>query len=176
MSLARQNFAKETEQAINQQINFELNAAHVYLSVASYCKQDIVALPGFHKFFTDMVEDERKDADGLIDYQLRRGGQVSLGQIQAPASDWKSLRNALETALILEKDVNASLIALHRVAEEQNDQSLQDYIEGNYLEPQSKSIKLFSDLVTALARVENDGIGLYLLDRDVGDGKFPKYE
>lgn len=46
MSLAKQNFATASEEAINQQINTELQASQVYLSMASWAQYSSVALPG----------------------------------------------------------------------------------------------------------------------------------
>merc|ERR1712137_1071170 len=47
---ARQNFAKESEDALNQQINAELSASYVYRSMTAYFDRDDVALPGFRDF------------------------------------------------------------------------------------------------------------------------------
>jgi hypothetical protein len=46
MSLAKQNFSTSSEEAINQQINTELQASQVYLSMASWAQHTTVALPG----------------------------------------------------------------------------------------------------------------------------------
>lgn len=44
-SLATQNFATETADAINQQIQVEQQAQHTYLACAAYFGRDDVALP-----------------------------------------------------------------------------------------------------------------------------------
>lgn len=46
MSLAKQNFATASEEAINQQINTELQASQVYLSMSAWAQHTSVALPG----------------------------------------------------------------------------------------------------------------------------------
>lgn len=46
MSLAKQNFSNASEEAINQQINTELQASQVYLSMAAWAQHSSVALPG----------------------------------------------------------------------------------------------------------------------------------
>jgi ferritin heavy chain len=46
MSIAKQNFATASEEAINQQINTELQASQVYLSMAAWAQHTTVALPG----------------------------------------------------------------------------------------------------------------------------------
>jgi rubrerythrin len=46
MSIAKQNFATSSEDSINQQINMELQASQVYLSMAGWAQHTSVALPG----------------------------------------------------------------------------------------------------------------------------------
>jgi len=55
--------------------------------------------------------------------------------------------------------VNKSLLNLHKVAEENNDPQLCDFIESEYLEEQVEAIKKIADLVTQLNRVGGDGLG-----------------
>jgi ferritin heavy chain len=46
MSLAKQNFSTTSEEGINQQINTELQASQVYLSMAAWAQHSSIALPG----------------------------------------------------------------------------------------------------------------------------------
>lgn len=59
MSLARQNLSKETEDALNSQINTELNASYAYLSMATWLSRDTVALPGMAKHYRKQSKDVR---------------------------------------------------------------------------------------------------------------------
>ena len=96
-----------------------------------------------------------------------RGGKVMLGAIADPENEWKSARNALETALQMEKDINKSLLNLHALADTHNDPQLADFLESEFLEHQVKSIKEISDLLTNLNRVGADGLGLFLFDKEL---------
>jgi ferritin heavy chain len=80
-SRVRQNFALASEEGINKQINLELYASYVYMSMASYFHRDDIALPGFHKFFSRMSDEEREHAQKLMNYQNMRGGRVVLRDI-----------------------------------------------------------------------------------------------
>ncbi|GAB5586460.1 hypothetical protein Unana1_01360 [Umbelopsis nana] len=166
MSLAKQNFATTSEEAINQQINTELQASQVYLSMASWAQHSSVALPGLEKYFRESAEEEREHAQALIDYQNMRGGRVVLRALQAPEIEWKSAKNAVESALQLEKDVNKSLLNLHKLADGNDDPQLTDFIEGKYLEEQVQAIKKLADMVTQLNRV-GDGLGVYIWDQQL---------
>lgn len=59
------------------------------------------------------------------------------------------------------------MLNLHKVAEENNDPQLCDFIESEYLEEQVEAIKKIGDLVTQLNRVGGDGLGLYLWDQEL---------
>lgn len=57
MSLAKQNFATASEEAINQQINTELQASQVYLSMSAWAQHTSVALPGLEKYFREQAHE-----------------------------------------------------------------------------------------------------------------------
>ena len=75
-SRIRQNYHEECEALINKQVNMEMYASYVYLSMASYFNRDDQALPGFAKFFKDNSNEERDHAIMFMDYQSSRGGRV----------------------------------------------------------------------------------------------------
>ncbi len=60
---ARQNFHQETEAGINKQINLELFSSYFYLGLAYHFDRDDIALPGFHKYFKGLADEERQDAE-----------------------------------------------------------------------------------------------------------------
>eukprot|EP00158_Paraphelidium_tribonemae_P001428 Partr_v1_DN24397_c0_g2_i2_m31680 putative Stores iron in a soluble, non-toxic, readily available form. Important for iron homeostasis (By similarity) len=171
MSLCKQNFAAVTEEAINSQINAELQASHTYMSLAAYFGRDTVALRGLEKYFKKAYEEEREHGEKLIKYQNMRGGKVAIAALTAPDVEWKSARNAVEVALQMEKDINSRLLKLHQVAESQNDSQLCDFIEGEFLGEQVEAMKRLADMLTNLSRVGNDGLGLFLFDKELLDGQ-----
>jgi len=100
----RQNYSVDVENAINQQINMELTASYVYLSMASYFTRHDVALPNIAKYFQEQSHEERDHAEKLINYQIKRGGSVIYSDVKAPEiQDWGSALNAFQSALTLEK-------------------------------------------------------------------------
>ncbi|XP_013062382.2 soma ferritin-like isoform X1 [Biomphalaria glabrata] len=166
MSLARQNYNEECEAAVNRQINLELYASYVYLSMAYHFDRDDVALPGFHKFFKKMSQEETGHAELLMKYQNNRGGRVVLQDIKKPdTDDWGNGLAAMTTALKLERDVNTSLLELHKIAETNYDPHLDDFVEEELLGEQVKSIKELADYVAQLTRV-GPGLGEYMFDKE----------
>jgi ferritin heavy chain len=169
MSLCRQNFATALEDALNEQISVELNASYIYMSMASYFSRDLIALPGFAKYFTKQSNEEREHALSLSRLVNQRGGKIIYRDLPAPENDWKSAKNALEMTLQLERDVNSSLLRLHKLASDHNDPQVCDYLETHFLNEQVEAIKAVADMLTNLNRVGGEGLGLYLFDKDMGD-------
>jgi len=166
----RQNYHAESEAGVNKQINLELYASYVYQSMAFYFDRDDVALKGFHKFFSKSSEEEREHAEKLMKFQNQRGGRIVLQNIQKPERDeWGSGLEAMQAALALEKNVNQSLLDLHKLADSHGDAQMTDFIEANYLTEQVEGIKQLSDYCTNLKRV-GPGLGEYIFDKETLGG------
>jgi len=165
----RQNYHEECEAGINKQINLELYACYVYQSMAYYFDRDDVALKGFYKFFKESSDEEREHAEKLMKYQNKRGGRIVLQNIQKPDRDeWGTGLEAMTVALALEKNVNQSLLDLHKVATAKGDPQFCDFLENEYLEDQVDTIKKLSDHITNLKRV-GTGLGEYMFDKETLD-------
>ncbi|KAK6923693.1 Ferritin/DPS protein domain [Dillenia turbinata] len=141
VSLARQNYADESEAAINEQI----------------------------KFFKESSEEEREHAEKLMKFQNIRGGRVRLHSILMPTSEFEHIEKgdalyAMEVALSLEKLTNEKLLTLHNVAERNNDPQMAEFIETEFLTEQVKAIKKISEYVTQL-RMVGKGHGVWHFDQ-----------
>merc|ERR1711874_146930 len=167
MSKIKQNFHSDSEALINKQINMELYASYVHLSMSAYFARDDVALHGFSKRFRAASHEEREHAETMIDYQTMRGGRVVFREVAKPTSDeWGTALEAIEASLELEKTVNESLLNLHKMADTHHDAQLTDFIEGTFLKEQVEAIKEIGDLVTKMKRA-GDGIGLTIIDKEL---------
>ena len=183
MSKVKQNFHSDSEALINKQINMELYASYVYLSMvifllckilnfnimfqSSYFARDDIALLGFSKRFREASHEEKEHAELLIDYQNMRGGRVVFREIAKPTCDeWGTALEAIEASLELEKTVNESLLNMHKMADSHADAQLTDFIEGTYLKEQVEAIKEIGDLVTKMKRA-GDGLGLHIIDKEL---------
>ncbi|XP_028442095.1 ferritin, heavy polypeptide 1b isoform X3 [Perca flavescens] len=146
-SQIRQNFHQDCEAAINRQINLELYASYVYLS---------------------MSKEEHEHAEKLMSLQNKRGGRIFLQDIRKPDRDeWGSSLEALECCLQLEKSVNQSLLDLQKMATEHNDPHLCDFIETHFLDEQVKSVKQLADWISNLRQMgaPQSAMAEYLFDK-----------
>jgi len=167
LSKIRTNFHSSSEALINKQINMELHASYVYMSMAAYFDRDDVALQGFAKRFRENSDEEREHAQKLINYQNMRGGRVVFQNVTKPNTDnWESALSAVEASLELEKNVHESILAMHKNADEQGDAQLTDFLEGEYLKEQVEAQKEIGDLITKMKRA-GDTVGLHIIDKEL---------
>lgn len=169
LSLARQCYAEDCEAAINEQINVEYTVSYVYHAMYAYFDRDNVALKGLAKFYKESSEEEREHAEKLMEYQNKRGGKVKLHSILMPPSEFEHVEKgdalySMELALSLEKLTNEKLLSLHRVAAQNNDPQLTDFIESEFLYEQVEAIKKIADFVTQL-RMVGKGHGVWHFDQ-----------
>ncbi|KAK3770910.1 hypothetical protein RRG08_036509 [Elysia crispata] len=164
-SQCRQNFHKECEASINRQINMELYASYCYQSLSYHFDRDDVALAGFAKYFKKASDEEREHAEKFMTYQNKRGGRIVLQDIKKPVFEEITCLKAMEIALSLEKEVNQSLLDLHKLCDGHDDAQMADFIESEYLEEQVNGIKELGDHITNLKRV-GTGLGEYIFDKE----------
>uniref|UniRef100_UPI00398E8A1A ferritin, higher subunit-like n=1 Tax=Pristiophorus japonicus TaxID=55135 RepID=UPI00398E8A1A len=163
-----QNYHQDCEDAVNKQINMELYSSYVYLSMSFYFDRDDVALHHFAEFFKEQSHEEREHAEKLMEFQNRRGGRIILTDIKKPEQDeWNNGLEAMQRALQMEKNVNQSLLDLHKLSTGSTDPHLCDFLETHYLDEQVKMIKKLGDHITNLKRLgaPENGLGEYLFDK-----------
>ena len=167
MSRIRQNFHEECEALINKQINLELHASYVYLSMSNYFARDDVALHGFAKYFMKNSDKCHEHAQKFMDYQNKRGGRVVLKEVAKPNNDeWESALEAFESALELEKTVNQSILDLHASGTKNNDPHFCDFLESDFLTGQVDDMKDKSDMINKLKNI-GPGLGVHILDGEL---------
>uniref|UniRef100_UPI00398EDF0C ferritin heavy chain B-like n=1 Tax=Pristiophorus japonicus TaxID=55135 RepID=UPI00398EDF0C len=167
-SQVHQNYPKDCEAAVNQQVNMELCSSYVYLSMSFYFDRDDVALRHFAEFFKEQSHEECEHAEKLMEFQNQRGGRIILADIKKPEQDeWSNGLEAMQRALQMEKNVNQSLLDLHKLSTGSTDPHLCDFLKTHYLDEQVKMIKKLGDHITNLKRLgaPENGLGEYMFDK-----------
>uniref|UniRef100_A0A5F8H7T8 Ferritin n=1 Tax=Monodelphis domestica TaxID=13616 RepID=A0A5F8H7T8_MONDO len=77
------NYHQDSEAAINRQINLELYASYVYLSMSYYFDR---APKNFAKYFLYQSHEEREHAEKLMKLQNQRSGHIFLRDFKKPDS------------------------------------------------------------------------------------------
>ncbi|XP_072348661.1 ferritin, higher subunit-like [Scyliorhinus torazame] len=104
---------------------------------------------------------KREHAEKLMEFQNKRGGRIILEHDKKPEQDeWSNGLEAMQRALQMEKNVNQSLLDLHKLSSGNTDPHLCDF-----LDEQVKMIKKLGDHITNLKRLGAPGMGEYLFDK-----------
>ena len=100
--------SKELQEAINDQINFELYSGYIYLSMAAYFES--INLSGMAKWMKVQASEEYEHAMRFWTHIVDRGGRVILTEIKGPATEWTSPHAAFENAYEHEKIVTPDCV------------------------------------------------------------------
>uniref|UniRef100_I3MY21 Ferritin n=1 Tax=Ictidomys tridecemlineatus TaxID=43179 RepID=I3MY21_ICTTR len=158
VSQVRHNYHPDCEAAVNSQIQVQLHASYVYLSLAFFCHRPQVALEHFASFFLRLSHEWRDRAEKLMELQNQRGGHVRLHDVQQPeGSAWHSGLQAMECAFHLEKSLNQGLLELHHLAAERGDPHLCQFLQRHYLHQQVLIIRELAGYLTNLSFVPKVG-------------------
>ncbi|XP_045146424.1 ferritin heavy chain-like [Echinops telfairi] len=156
-----QDYQKQCEAAINQQISLELHASYTYLSMASHFSREDVALKNFGAYFMRLSNEGLGFVEALMQLQNQREGCLELGDIAKPdVDDWCSPIFALEYTFHLQQNINLSLVDLHRVATQRDDEQLCDFLEIHFLQQQAKSMKELGNHLIKLRHLRNQNFCL----------------
>ncbi|QWB99538.1 ferritin [Mycoplasmatota bacterium] len=149
--------------AINKQLNFELESAHVYLAMQNYFARQ--SLSGFEHWFNVQYKEEVEHAEKFMTYLNDRGQNVEITGFGNPKNDFNSVLEVLETSLAHEKKVTKKINELMDLAIELNDYASVSFLQW-YIDEQVEEEANFSELIDKVKMM--DGKGLYILNRELG--------
>ncbi|MFH0826268.1 MAG: ferritin [Candidatus Omnitrophota bacterium] len=159
---------EKMQKAINKQINAELYSSYLYLAMAAHFEAN--NLLGFAKWLKMQASEENTHGMKFFEYVLERGGRVTLAEIAAPASEWKSPLAAFEAVYAHELKVTGLINDLLKLAKEEQDSAselmLQWFIDEQVEEETNASL-----IVEKLKMIKDAPQGLLMLDKELGERK-----
>lgn len=156
--------SEKLEAALNEQMNWEIYSAHIYLSMSSHFAQE--GLGGFASWMTAQYQEEMFHAMKFFNYINEAGGHAKLGTIDAPQLSWETALSAFEEALEHEKGVTARINTIADLAVEEKNHAVGIFLQW-FIAEQVEEEDSVGDIVGKLKLV-GDGGGLFMLDRDLG--------
>lgn len=160
--------SSKLQEALNRQINAELYSSYLYLSMSAWFEsQDF---KGMAHWMRVQSNEETAHAMRIFDYVNDCGGRVTLAQIDTPKSEWKSPLEAFEDALGHEKKISKMINDLFNLAAAEKDGASHDFLEWFVREQVEEEADAQLN-VSHLKLVGDDGAGIYMIDRDLGERK-----
>lgn len=160
---------KKMEDALNDQVKFELWSAYLYLSMASYFED--MGLMGFANWMKVQEQEEKFHATKFYNYTFERGGRIRLQTLEAPENTWESPLVAFKEVLKHERSVTARINDLMNLAIEEKDHATASYLKW-FIDEQVEEEASVQDVINKLKLVEGNPSALYLLDKELATRVF----
>jgi len=160
--------SKTLQDALNEQIKNELYSAYVYLSMSAHFEAQ--NLRGFAHWMRVQSQEEVSHALRIFDFVNDRGGRVVLQAIDKPPVEFKSPLDAFQNALTHERKVTGMIHKLYELAVKENDYPAQVMLQW-FIEEQVEEEKSATEVVDQLKLIGDQGAGLFMLDRQLGERK-----
>jgi ferritin len=151
--------------AINDQINFELYSAFIYLSMGTWFEEQ--NLPGFAHWMEVQYQEEFAHAMRFYRHVTERGGRVILKAIDAPKTEWASPLEVFEDAYNHEKEVTSRIYKIGDIADEEKDRGAMGLLQWFYDE-QVEEEDNTSTIRDQLKMIGDSTQGLFMMDRELG--------
>jgi ferritin len=155
----------KVQEALSQQINAELFSEYLYLSMSAYFEAE--SFKGMAKWMRVQAGEEHTHAMKFYDFVNDRNGRVTLTQIEAPKTQWKSPLDAFEDAYKHEQKVSGLINDLSNLALAEKDHAAHNFLEwfvGEQVEEEANALMI----VDQLKLVGDNGTGLYMIDQQLG--------
>ena len=158
-------FSKKIQDEMNTQIQRELEAAYIYLSMAAYF--DSVNLPGAAHWMRAQYQEEVEHAMKFYDFIYDRGGRVLLQAIGQPPAEFASALDVFEKALAHEQKVTGHINYLYALAVAEKDYASQTFLQW-FIDEQVEEENSAGDIVETLKMIGDKGHAMFMLDRHLG--------
>jgi len=156
-------------QSLNAQINLEYHSSYSYLAMSKYFLEQ--NLNGFASWMRVQAQEELIHAMKIFDFINERDGTIQFADIKQPRQQWDTPLDAFEDALTNEKSVSESIYDIVDLSLSERDHATNAFLQW-FVSEQVAEESLIKEVIDNLKLVGNDGNGLFLLDRDLGQRSF----
>jgi len=157
--------SKNIQDALNDQIQAELNSSYIYLAMAADFEDK--NWPGFAAWMRVQSQEETGHAMKLFEYIVKRGGRVQLKGIDQPPAEYESPVAAFQKAYEHEQYISGRINSIFGLAREGKDAATEALMQW-FVTEQVEEEATASRVVETLKRVGASGSGLVMLDRQLG--------
>lgn len=160
---------KEIEAAFNDQIKYELESAYIYLAMAAYFEDQ--GLEGMARWMRAQTQEEVTHAMRFYKHIAERGGRVRLQKIAEPPHDWESALEAFKAADKHEQFITGRINELVKLGREAKDYASESLLQW-FVDEQVEEEESTARVVQQLKVVGEDGRGILMIDRELGQRSF----
>ena len=156
---------KEILEALNDQLNAELESAYIYQAMAAMLEEE--GFTGFAAWMDMQAIEEQEHARKFYDYINERGGRVKLASISEPPFEWDSPKAIFEAALEHEEYISDRINNLVSLARKHDDYATEVFLQW-FVDEQVEEEASADDIVQKLKMAEGHKHVLLMLDKELG--------
>jgi len=159
--------SKTVEAALNAQMTKEAHASQIYLSYAAWA--DKQGFGGTANFLFRHAQEERNHMMKILEFILKRGGEVKVEAIPAPPENPKSLNNCFEKIFEHEVDNTKAVYKIVKISLKEEDWATWNFMQWfvkEQVEEETLAMNLLDKIKIAGGEKMNNN-DMYSLDRDL---------
>jgi len=150
---------------LNEQINLEFYSSNLYLQMAAWC--EFKALSGCSQFLAEHAQEEMMHMQRLFTYVNETGALAKLGQIDAPPTEFESLKDVFDKIYRHECFNTEKINDLADAAFQNKDYSTFNFLQW-YVAEQHEEEALFKGILDKIEIIGTEGKGLFFIDQEIG--------
>lgn len=161
--------SKKVTDAFNSQINAETYSAYLYWSMSAALER--MNLPGFASWMRVQAQEEMTHAMKFYDHIIERDGAVVLTAIDAPPTEWASVKAVFEDGLGHEKKVTGMINGLMDLTIAEKDHAGSMFLQW-FVTEQVEEEATAMEVLGKLEIAGDTAGGLYMLDKEMAGRVF----
>ena len=157
--------SNELSKKLNEQLNFEMESAYIYMAMASY--MDAQGMSGFDHFFVQQAKEELEHAKDFYDFLQETDCVPEYEAIPKPPKEFGNFTDTFRAAYEHEQEVTNRIKAIYKDAIEVDCLDTQEFL-NKFIAEQREEEDTFRGIVERLERINESWNGLYIFDRELG--------
>ncbi len=152
------------QDALNAQLAREMYSSNLYLAMSGYFQS--INLKGFAHWMRIQAQEEMTHAMKFFDYVAARGGNIQIGAIDAPPTNWNSPLSAMEDSLKHEQFVTEKITELANLSIKEGDHATHVFLQW-FITEQVEEEATVLEIVEKLKLIGDWKGGLIMIDNEL---------
>jgi len=149
---------------MNNQVMLASYSVNLYMAMSSLCAKE--GLTAAAKFLYAHSKEEMGHMENLFHYVNETGSHAIIQAIDAPPSDFKSLKKIFQEIYNHEQMITKKIFALADLSLELKDYSTFSFLQW-YTAEQHEEEALFKGILDKIDMIGTEGRGLFMIDREI---------
>jgi ferritin len=156
--------SSKTEKALNQHLQYELEASLQYLAMASWCEDK--GMEGSSNFFYGHSAEENAHFLMMFKFINEVNGKALVPKVQQPKSDFTSIQEICQFAYENEMKVTKAIHELVETSKSEGDLIVTEFLRF-FVEEQKEEETLYQKILDRIRLIGDGAQSLYYIDKEL---------